>query len=313
MSKYNPLISIIIPTYNRAHLIGETIESIQRQTYRNWECIIIDDGSTDDTEMRVLKYINIDKRIQYHKKPKDRPKGPSAARNYGFEKSKGAYINWFDSDDLMHPEKLETDLKDIQSGNYDFTISQSEFFSETGKPTKKYWNKHLWCDDPINDFIKMKIGWSVNAPLWKRSSLTATNLKFNENLMTADDFLYHIQALEIGLKPIVIKRTLSFLREHPKRLNEYKIKSPFKLDVNLYLIKKKEQLKLNERTTDYLNTQFRNQYLNLLKNRKINLAVSFLFRALPNQYKVRLKIALIKFFLMGCIYKVTSFGYKLLK
>ncbi|PVW16456.1 glycosyltransferase family 2 protein [Marixanthomonas spongiae] len=307
------MISIIIPTHNRAHLIGETIESIQNQTYKNWECIIIDDGSTDHTESLIAEYCAADSRIQYYKKPNNFPKGPSAARNYGFKKSKGGYINWFDSDDIMHPEKLETDLKHIQSGEYDFTISQSQFFSESGTPQKKYWNKQLWSDDPINDFIKMKIGWGVNASLWKRSSLNAIGLRFNENLMTADDFLYHIQALEKDLKPIIIKKTLSFLRVHPKRLNDYRVKSPFKLTVNLYLIKKKKQLKLKEQTIDYLNNQFRNQYLNLLKNKKLNLAISFLFKALSNHYKGRLKVSLINFFLIGCIYKLTGYGYKFLE
>lgn len=307
------LISIIIPTYNRAYLIGKTIKSVQNQTHKDWECIIIDDGSTDETEKVIAAYSATDKRIQYHKKPDRLQKGPSAARNFGFNKSKGSYINWFDSDDLMHPKKLEIDLKHIQSGEYDFTISQSQFFSESGKPPKKYWNKQLWSDDPINDFIKMKIGWGVNATLWKRSSLKAIGLKFNENLMTADDFLYHLQALEKDLKPIIINKTLSFLRVHPKRLNDYRVKSPFKLTVNLYLIKKKEQLKLKEHTIDYLNSQFRNQYLNLLKNKKLNLAISFLFKALSNHYKGQLKISLINFFLIGCIYKLTGYGYKFLE
>ena len=307
------LVSIVIPTYNRSHLIKETLDSVIAQTYQKWECIIVDDNSTDHTETVVQRYCKTDSRFRYYKKPKNLLQGPSAARNYGFTKSKGTYINWFDSDDIMHREKLETDLKHIQSGDYDFTISQSEFFSETGKPTKKYWNKQLWSDDPINDFIKMKIGWGVNATLWKRSSLKAIGLKFNENLMTADDFLYHLQALEKDLKPIIINKTLSFLRVHPKRLNDYKVKSPFKLTVNLYLIKKKEQLKLKEQTIDYLNNQFRNQYLNLLKNKKLNLAISFLSKALSNHYKGQLKISLINFFLIGCIYKLTGYGYKFLE
>jgi len=307
------LISIVIPTYNRAHLLGETIESIQKQTHPYWECIVVDDNSTDGTEKLMKSIISKDTRVQYYKKPSTLPKGPSAARNFGFDKSKGKYINWFDSDDIMHPQKLEIDLETIQSGDYDFTISQSKFFSEIEKPKKEFWNETLWSEDPINDFIKMKIGWSVNAPLWKRSSLIATDLKFNENLITADDFLYHIQALELGLKPIVIKKTLSFLRVHPKRLNEYKIKSPFKLDVNLYLIKNKKQLKLNEQTTDYLNSQFINQYLNLLKNKKINLAISLLFKALQKQYKILLKLKLINVLSIGCIYKATGLGYKFLK
>lgn len=96
-----PLVSIIIPTYNRAHLIGETLESVLKQTYKNWECIIVDDESTDNTLEIVEKYLKLDNRFQYHQRPSRLKKGANACRNYGFELSKGEYINWFDSDDVM--------------------------------------------------------------------------------------------------------------------------------------------------------------------------------------------------------------------
>lgn len=95
------LISIIIPTYNRAHLLKETLDSVAAQTYQNWECIIIDDGSTDDTEIVVEQYIKEDIRFQYHRRPVSKPKGANSCRNFGFELSKGDYINWFDDDDIM--------------------------------------------------------------------------------------------------------------------------------------------------------------------------------------------------------------------
>jgi glycosyltransferase involved in cell wall biosynthesis len=99
-----PLVSIIIPTYNRAHLIGETLDSVLAQTYTNWECIVVDDGSTDTTAELLADYCKKDSRFQYHHRPTDRPKGANACRNYGFELSKGEYINWFDDDDLMLEE-----------------------------------------------------------------------------------------------------------------------------------------------------------------------------------------------------------------
>lgn len=111
------LISIIIPTYNRAHLLKETLDSIAAQTYQNWECIIIDDGSTDDTEIVVEKYVKEDNRFQYHRRPVSRPKGANSCRNFGFELSKGDYINWFDDDDIMLngflKEKIEQFTNDI--------------------------------------------------------------------------------------------------------------------------------------------------------------------------------------------------------
>lgn len=104
MPSSSPLVSIIIPTYNRAHLIGETLDSVLAQTYQNWECIVVDDGSTDGTDEVMAAYMAKDTRFQYHHRPKDRLPGGNAARNYGFEVSKGEYIQWFDSDDLMLPE-----------------------------------------------------------------------------------------------------------------------------------------------------------------------------------------------------------------
>lgn len=96
-----PLVSIIIPTYNRAHLIGETLDSVLAQTYQNWECIVVDDGSTDNTAEVINSYLVKDSRFQYHQRPKNRLPGGNAARNYGFEISKGEFIQWFDDDDIM--------------------------------------------------------------------------------------------------------------------------------------------------------------------------------------------------------------------
>ncbi|HEX9600942.1 MAG TPA: glycosyltransferase family 2 protein, partial [Mariniflexile sp.] len=64
-----PLVSIIIPTYNRGHLIGETLESVLCQTYDNWECLVIDDGSTDNTDALVQGYLNKDNRIKFYHRP----------------------------------------------------------------------------------------------------------------------------------------------------------------------------------------------------------------------------------------------------
>lgn len=307
------LISIIIPTYNRAHLIGETIGSIKQQSYKNWECLIIDDGSTDDTEKVLESFLNSDKRIQYYKKPKDILKGPSAARNYGFEKSKGAYINFFDSDDLMHPEKLEIDLKNIQSGDYDFTISQSKFFNATSDSYKKVWNTNLWSDDPINDFIVSEIGWSTNAPMWKRTSLKKNNLLFDEDLITADDYFYHIEALAKGLKPHVNTAVLVKQRVHPERLENFKVKSPFKLKVNLYLIRNSDSLRLNEETIIFINKQFEQQFSNLLKNRKLSEANQFLPKSLKSPLNISTKRRVIELWFFGIFYYYIGYGYKFLR
>ena len=98
----NILFSVIVPTYNRESFIVKTIQSVLSQTYLNFELIIVDDGSTDNTE-QVVKKIQ-DKRIKYYKK-KNAERG--AARNHGTNKEKGGYITFLDSDDLLYSKYLE--------------------------------------------------------------------------------------------------------------------------------------------------------------------------------------------------------------
>jgi glycosyltransferase involved in cell wall biosynthesis len=99
----SPTFSIIAPTYNRQNFIYKTIESLLYQTYENFEIIIVDDGSTDNTKAEIKKFH--DKRIRYfYKKNGER----GAARNYGAEEARGRYLNFFDSDDLSYPNHLAT-------------------------------------------------------------------------------------------------------------------------------------------------------------------------------------------------------------
>lgn len=118
--KNNPLVSVIIPTYNRAHLIMRAIKSVQAQTFTNWEIVIVDDGSTDDTKRLVESIRQNDPRIFYVKH--DKNKGESAARNTGVEYSKGEYIAFIDSDDVWLPLKLEKQIAVFNKGPKDLGI-----------------------------------------------------------------------------------------------------------------------------------------------------------------------------------------------
>lgn len=112
-----PLVSIIIPTYNRAHLIGETLDSVLAQSYLHWECLVIDDGSTDDTETLINSYQTKDARFQYYKRPNTHLSGGNGARNYGFEISRGDYIQWLDADDLLSENKILGQINKTQSNS----------------------------------------------------------------------------------------------------------------------------------------------------------------------------------------------------
>ncbi|PMQ00877.1 MAG: glycosyl transferase [Dictyoglomus sp. NZ13-RE01] len=111
-------ISIIIPTFNREKLLPRAIESVRRQTYKDWELLIVDDRSNDNTESLVKKYISLDDRIRYLKN--ERKKGPAGARNFGILNSKGEYIAFLDSDDEWSEVHLEECIDVLK--NYDVNV-----------------------------------------------------------------------------------------------------------------------------------------------------------------------------------------------
>lgn len=116
----NPLISCIIPTYNRANLLREAIESTLRQTYPRWELVIVDDQSTDGTKAVVESYVERDSRIKYFLNPR---KGLNAARNYGLAKAKGEYIAFLDDDDISLPHRFESQINAIKRSGCQFLVS----------------------------------------------------------------------------------------------------------------------------------------------------------------------------------------------
>ncbi|TKZ35792.1 glycosyltransferase [Brachyspira catarrhinii] len=113
----NDLISIIIPTYNGEKYISETIDSILNQTYKNWELIIIDDGSTDSTNNIVNKYIEKDSRISYYKNEKNMKQAYSL--NRGFSLSKGNYLTWTADDNILLPNCIEILITFLLNNNCD--------------------------------------------------------------------------------------------------------------------------------------------------------------------------------------------------
>ena len=131
----NGLVSIITPTYNCGKFIGETIESVQKQTYANWEMIIVDDCSTDGTKNVVEKYIKLDERIKYHSLIEN--SGAAVARTKAMELATGQYMAFLDSDDLWMSDKLEKQVKFMKENNYAFTCTSYQHMSEEGKMIPK--------------------------------------------------------------------------------------------------------------------------------------------------------------------------------
>ena len=121
------LVSIITPSYNTAPYISDTIESVLNQTYSNWEMIIVDDCSTDNTDEVVKKYLK-DKRIHYIKN--DKNSGAAVSRNKAIKNAKGEWIAFLDSDDLWKEDKLEKQLKFMRDNNYAFSYTNYEEIDE---------------------------------------------------------------------------------------------------------------------------------------------------------------------------------------
>lgn len=124
------LVSIIIPAYNCEKFIEVTLESVISQTYQNWEAIVIDDCSTDNTEIVVKRIMSKDPRIIYHKLSKN--SGAAVARNKAIELAKGKYIAFLDSDDLWFPDKLTKQINFMRENNYYFTCTSYSKIDENG-------------------------------------------------------------------------------------------------------------------------------------------------------------------------------------
>lgn len=225
-----PLISIIIPTYNRAQLIVETLNSVWEQTYSNWECIIIDDESTDNTKEAIAFYLT-DIRFQYYKKPKNKPKGANACRNYGLELSKGKWIKWFDSDDLMLPDLLEKQYNAIDNEDVCVCkIYKHDFEADITLASNKIQSQCL-----IEDYIINKVAFYVSGPLWKSAFLEKQKFLFDETISNLDDWDFNLRMLYAKPKIVFVEEALIQYRIHKDslsheigKLNRKEIKSEFK-------------------------------------------------------------------------------------
>ena len=125
------LVSIVTPTYNCSKFIVETIKSVQSQTYENWEMLIVDDCSTDNTKDVIDDYLKKDNRIKYY--CLDKNSGAAAARNAALQMAKGRWIAFLDSDDLWSDNKLERQIQFMEENAYAFSYHEYSEIDEDGK------------------------------------------------------------------------------------------------------------------------------------------------------------------------------------
>ena len=161
MLNEEPTVSVVIPTYNREHLIGKSIQSVLDQTYKDFEIIVVDDGSSDNTKEVIKSFA--DARIRYVRHQQN--KGGNAARNTGIELSRGEYIAFQDSDDEWLPEKLEKQMKVFGSA-----------LADVGVVYTRYWK--IENDEKIDtqfSWVKQKEG-NIHKELLKGNFVTTSSM-----------------------------------------------------------------------------------------------------------------------------------------
>jgi glycosyltransferase involved in cell wall biosynthesis len=195
-----PLVSIIIPLYNKEKFIHETLESVKSQSDTRWECILVDDGSTDKTLDIAKKYTLIDNRFSLYQRQNDLPKGPSSCRNYGVSLAKGDYVIFLDADDILTNTCVENRLQQFSNNiNYDFLVFSMSTFESIN--SLKIDSNRIVCPTEKEKALKLfflgKYPWCVSTPIYKKDFFLKIG-GFNRELQRFTD-------LELGLKALFYK------------------------------------------------------------------------------------------------------------
>ncbi|WP_373056908.1 glycosyltransferase family 2 protein [Zunongwangia sp. H14] len=212
----NPEISIIMATYNRSHLIGETLDTIINQSFRKWECIIIDDESSDNTLEAVKPFIESDSRFKYFKRGKKYMKGLPGSRNMGIALAKGNFIQFFDDDDIIHPDNLKICFEFLKDQQYDFCRYHKEPFSEQSNLPKfseiSNIKKAVFEIENLPDMVTGKIPFASCTVLWNKRCFE--ELRFNESLMYGEEWECYSRILSSGYEGVSINKVLYYNRKH---------------------------------------------------------------------------------------------------
>ncbi|WP_051238700.1 glycosyltransferase family 2 protein [Gaetbulibacter saemankumensis] len=205
MSK-NPLVSIIIPTFNRAYIIGEALDSVLAQTYINWECLVIDDGSSDETDILMADYTKNDSRFFYYQRPSEIIKGASACRNYGLSKATGDYIVFLDSDDLLLEYCLKSRVEMLKNNiSKGFYVFPMYIENESGSRNVFEIPK---SDSYLIDFLSCKVYWGIMCTFWNANFLKKLE-GFNPIYPRLNDPEIHIRAMLNGQNSFVVYREVT--------------------------------------------------------------------------------------------------------
>lgn len=192
-----PKVSIIIPSFNRRNLIEETIQSVINQSYKHWELLIVDDGSTDGSFAYLQYQASINSRIKVWQRER-LPKGASTCRNIALKNATGAYIIFLDSDDLLASHCLEQRTKIFEQNNqYDFLVFPIQYFENNiGDRQDIFFRK--FHEDYLTSFL-LKSYWITMSPIWKKEAVLRLG-GFDEQLACMQDRDLHVRAIIEGKK-----------------------------------------------------------------------------------------------------------------
>ncbi|NJR49471.1 MAG: glycosyltransferase family 2 protein [Leptolyngbyaceae cyanobacterium CSU_1_3] len=198
MTSNSPLISIVIPTLDRAHLLRQALASLQHQTLQDWEALVVDDGSQDSTEQEIMQMSHLDPRIHYLKRSGEKA-GANICRNLGTRHAQGKYVIYLDSDDCLSPESLAQRFQCMEKApDLDFGLFPCIIFREHWTDLQLLVNDEKDVND-IDRFLGFDMPWQTMCPIWRREALNLLG-DWDEELSSWQDFEFHFRALTKGFK-----------------------------------------------------------------------------------------------------------------
>ena len=217
MMENQPLVSVIMPSYNAERYIAESIESVLHQTYRNWELIITDDCSSDRTPEIVHSYCQQDQRISFV--VAEQHSGIAQTRNQSIARAKGRFIAFLDNDDIWVPEKLDKQVQFMVENNYAFVYSAYELMNEDGTPKGKTIKTAGVID--YDKYLKNTIIGSGTIML---DTAKTGSLQMPDNA-TSDDMALWCKILKDGHQAHPMKETLMKYRVRSNSASANKLKA----------------------------------------------------------------------------------------
>ena len=229
------LVSIITPVYNCYKLLPKTIESVINQTYENWEMILVDDCTPDNSAEIIKEYMKNEPRIKYFKL--DNNSGAAVARNKALELSKGRFVAYLDADDLWRPEKLEKQVDFMIKNSYAFTCTDYEKINEEGESLNKI--VKIPKEVNYNLFLRNTIIQTVGVMVDTKQ--TGKELLIMPNIRRRQDAATWCQLLKNGFNCYECPENLSYYRVVSNSLSSNKFKA---IKMNWYWYRKIEKLPL---------------------------------------------------------------------